>query len=183
MPMREYNNYNTPILRSRYRAMACHCFALSADPHKIESVHHRYTEIGNLLTGHRQPRPANTSDQRWSDAINELATDPQSVIELLADDFGFHRLDANQNLRTPECHIWGVFYDGQLLPEHMWFTCGNGIFDTMPGQHIRRDTNINGLNAPSEAHAVPAANGFSTRVRSLTAHQARFAHAPLTEWR
>lgn len=160
MPNDIYNGPDAPT----YRDMACHCFALSANRGQIDSINTRYTLIGDYLSGRAVP-PEGTLRERLSD----MDYTPGSVMLLLRDEFGF------APGRDTDIRIWGFFRDdNQRLPEHMWFTRGERIFDTMPGHPIRKDVTIGGNNPPSETHVLPAGRCFSVEVAALYIDQLKF---------
>ena len=167
-----------------YSAMACHVFALSADPAAMTTTHNTYTLLGDYMAGLEIPDfAANNPNPRWRTAIEnavyEEEASPQEVMNRLREEFGFNAGPAN---RAP-FKLWGLFGAGQYLPEHMWFTAYDKIYDTMPNSPVRRASNMNGLNPPSETYKQAPTMCFSTPIQALTGHQLQIVQAKSYEWR
>jgi hypothetical protein len=160
MPIEIYNGADA----DNYEAMSCHCFALSGTPANAAAVNTRYALLGDYMNGQAIP-----PEGQLRDRIANHDFTPGSTMALLRDEFGFAR-----GMGT-DIFLWGFFRnDQQLLPEHMWFTRGGRIFDTMPGHPIRRDANGPGANPPSEAQALDAGRCFSVEVSALYTEQVKF---------
>lgn len=147
-----------------YQSMSCHCFALSGTPAASAAINTRYSQIGDHLSGTVMLPAGNLADR-----LGALDFTPAGTMLFLREEFGFAR-----GVGT-DIFLWGFFRnDQQLLPEHMWFTMGGRIFDTMPNHPIRRDVNNAGRNPPSEAHLLPANRCFSAEVSTLYIDQLKF---------
>jgi hypothetical protein len=103
---------------------------------------------------------ASLVNNRYTTRANQLLMNPEhqnkSVNEKVADLVRFSRGN-DATLTNMECDIYGGFQvetDG--APEHMWFIVHNLIYDTMPGQLLRRKISSNRYHPPSEVTPFPA---------------------------
>lgn len=180
MPIEHFTGNNN------YTQMACHVYALSGDHNSIDNINQRYQTLGNCLRGGQQ-LPANDHDVPnglntvTAGAIrNAVAEDHMQVaiLDLLCTEFGL----------TPQVgsgiRIWGHFEEDQMLPEHMYVTTNNMIYDTMPNMPVRRNNNNNGINPPSygEGHDLALAVIFSIEVTALAAGTLVPINSPANDW-
>ena len=158
--------YQPAANAARYQSMACHVFALSANPFTMDNVNTRYNTLGQYLIGQAQP-PAGTLRDKIGNVMAELGDDQRvATMELLRDEFGMAPGNRT-NIR-----LWGLFRNHlQMLPEHMWVTHGGMIYDTMPGAPVRRNNNFHGRNPPSEAQQLNQNVIFSVEVAALHIEQ------------
>jgi hypothetical protein len=168
-----YGKYQPAVRAAQYTEMACHVWALSGNPLTIAIINAKYDQIGSYLMG--QANPTDTRmQQRVQAVLSELGDDQRvATLALLRDEFGMAPGNGT------DIRIWGLFRNHlQMLPEHMWITVGNRIYDTMPSAPIRRDDTANGRNPPSEAHELQANVVFSVEVSALHTEQSQVINSP-----
>lgn len=157
--------------------MSCYQFALYAgtDAKGLTSVGDRFSSMGNYLLAeiplqglkHVTKKDLDTLVAGQDMAKPLDAKKKAAVMQMLCKEFGL-----TVKAKGATAFLWGLFRHEeatQMLPEHMWITNGDEIYDTMPGAPIRWQKNAKGLNPPSEAHKVPADEVACIGLESLTA--------------
>lgn len=114
-------------------------------------------KIGDYLNGQAIP-PQGELRQKIIDLtmINDEPSRRTATVKFLCKEFSMSCL-MPRDVRTGN-FVCGLFYDDQMLPEHMWIVKNGMIYDTMPGAPIRRNINNNKLNPPSETNLVAQQN-------------------------
>jgi hypothetical protein len=158
-------------------SMSCYQFALyaGADSKGLDSIDKRFSSMGNYLLAEVPLEGLKHVTKKDLDALAKGqdmakpldAKKKAAVMQMLCKEFDLKVKD-----KGATAYLWGLFRHEeatQMLPEHMWITNGDEIYDTMPGAPIRWQKSKKGLNPPSEAHDVPAGEVASIGLDALTA--------------
>lgn len=160
--------------------MACHVFALSANFSNISTIHGKYNNLGDYLSGITPPPLALQTPRLMNaiafcapilggGAVNHVQL-KATVMDVLCERFNINIAMQAHGTGT---QLHGLIRPGDMLPEHMWITHNGWIFDTMPGFPILKElANANNSNPQCEANLVNPVNIASVPIAGLTPSQA-----------
>lgn len=177
-----------------YMPMSSHVYALSGNPLTMDDVNRRYAVFNQHLAD-----PIELTRQKPQALAPGLATlNCQGVINLL-----LHWPGAEQRAATLEqlcvefglCpvpdspfQVWG-YYDSAhgALPAHVYLSWDGWIYDTLPGEPVRRTRDHRGDNPPSWClrHGVAqldTGHVHGVAVHAFAAGTLATIHAPASAW-